>query len=306
MTPELMVSLIVLSVSVALLSGTLASTVLHRYAPARRRLRQIAVSTTPISAWTPSVGLTGEPNALAERISRLFPRSPQRMGEMRGRLVAAGYRSPAAAVIYAAAQIVCALVACVVVLIASGNVGASIFGLIAGFNIPSVWLTMQIKKRTRIIRNGLPDVVDLLIVCLESGCGLDQAILKSGEELAMAYRPLGDELALVCSEIRAGKPRADAFMNFAHRTGIDDVRSLMSMLVQTDRFGTSLGQALRQHTDLLRTRRRQRAEERAAKANVKLVIPLVLCLFPAFYILTLGPSMLNFFRLFTNATSQIR
>ena len=123
------------------------------------------------------------------------------------------------------------------------------------------------------IRNGLPDVLDLLIVCLESGCSLDQAILKSGEELALAYKPLGDELALVANEIRAGKPRAEAFRRFAERTCIDDVRSMVAMLVQTDRYGTSLAEALRVHADLFRTRRRQRAEERAAKAGVKLVVP---------------------------------
>jgi tight adherence protein C len=249
--------------------------------------------------------LTDEPSALAERITRLFPRSPKRMGQMRARLVAAGYRSTAAPVLYAAAQIVCSVATGIVVLVATGNVSIALLSLVCGFGIPTAWLSLKIKKRARIIRNGLPDVVDLLIVCLESGCGLDQAMLKSGEELALACRPLGDELALVANEIRAGKTRADAFMNFAHRTGIDDVRSFMSLLVQTDRFGTSLAQALRVHADLLRTRRRQRAEERAAKANVKLVIPLVLCLFPAFYILTLGPAMLQFVRLFMNAVSGI-
>ena len=153
------------------------------------------------------------------------------------------------------------------------------------------------------IRNGLPDVLDLLIVCLESGCSLDQAILKSGEELALAYKPLGDELALVANEIRAGKPRAEAFRRFGERTGVDDVRSMVAMLVQTDRYGTSLAEALRVHADLFRTRRRQRAEERAAKAGVKLVVPLVFCLFPAFYILTLGPALLQFVRVFFNAVS---
>ncbi len=305
MGANLIVTLVAVTLSVGLLAGTAASAVLQRYAPARRRLRQIAVPTQNTN-WRPSVGLTDEPSALAQRVTRLFPRSPQRMSEMRARLVSAGYRSQTAPVLYAAAQIVCALVVAVATLLASGRLGIALFGLVCGFGVPSVWLSLQVKRRTRIIRGGLPDVVDLLIVCLESGCGLEQAILKTGEELALAYRPIGDELDLIANEIRAGKPRADAFMNFAHRTGVDDARSLMSMLVQTDRFGTSLAQALRVHADLLRTRRRQRAEERAAKANVKLVIPLVLCLFPAFYILTLGPAMLQFARLFMDALSRIR
>jgi len=305
MSTELTVSLIGLTLSIALLSGMLASSVLQRYAPARRRLRHLAAPTVVVG-WPRTAGLTEEPNELAERICRLMPRSDKRMGEMRARLVAAGYRSQTAPVFYAAAQIIAALLIGLVVLISTGTLSYAIFGLICGFGLPGVWLTIKVRKRTRTIRNGLPDVVDLLIVCLESGCSLDQAILKSGEELALAYKPIGDELALVATEIRAGKTRADAFMNFAHRTGIDDVRSLMAMLVQTDRFGTSLAQALRLHADLLRTRRRQRAEERAAKANVKLLIPLVLCLFPAFYILTLGPSMLHFARLFMDAVSGIQ
>ncbi|MFN2581492.1 MAG: type II secretion system F family protein [Candidatus Dormibacteria bacterium] len=304
MSAELTVSLIALTLSVALLSGMLTSSVLQRYAPARRRLRQLAAPTTVVG-WSRPIGLTAEPNELAERICKLMPRSKKRMGEMRARLVAAGYRSQAAPVLYAAAQIVAAIMTGVLVLVVTGTLSYALFGLVGGFALPSAWVTVHLRKRTRVIRNGLPDVVDLLIVCLESGCSLDQAILKSGEELALAYKPIGDELALVATEIRAGKPRGDAFMNFAHRTGIDDVRSLMAMLVQTDRFGTSLAQALRLHADLLRTRRRQRAEERAAKANVKLLIPLVFCLFPAFYILTLGPSMLHFARLFMNAVSGI-
>jgi tight adherence protein C len=304
MPSDLLVSVIALTLSVGLLSGMLASSVLHRYAPARRRLRQMA-TTHRGTTWAPTVGLMDEPSQLAERIARIMPRSPKRMTEMRTRLVAAGYRSAAAPVVYAASQITCAIATGVVVLLAIGHLSFAMLSIICGFGIPSAWLSLQIKKRARNIRNGLPDVIDLLIVCLESGCSLDQAILKAGEELALAYKPLGDELGLVSNEIRAGKQRADAFMNFAHRTGIDDVRSLMSMLVQTDRFGTSLAQALRMHADLLRTRRRQRAEERAGKANVKLVLPLVLCLFPAFYILTLGPAMLQFARLFFDAVSGI-
>ena len=166
-------------------------------------------------------------------------------------------------------------------------------------------MSHQVGKRSRIIQNGLPDVLDLLIICLESGSSLDQAILKSGEELALTYRPLSDELALVANEIRAGKPRSEAFANFANRTRVEDVRSLVAMLVQTDRYGTSMGQALRTHADLFRSRRRQRAEERAAKASVKLVFPLVFCLFPAFYLITLGPALLQFARVFMNAIASI-
>lgn len=302
MPSELWISLVSVTLSVGLLSGLLASTVLRSYAPERRRLRQLA-SQAQEHRWRESPALTTTPNRLAERICRMMPRSAERMGEMRRKLVAAGFRSLAAPAVYAASQIVCALICGVVMAALTGRGQFGLLSIVAGFMLPGLWLSQQVKKRARTIRNGLPDVVDLLIVCLESGAGLDQAILKSGEELALAYPPLGDELALVANEIRAGKPRTEAFRNFAERTGLEDVRSLVSMLVQTDRYGTSIAQALRIHADLLRTRRRQYSEERAAKAGVKLVLPLVLCLFPAFYILTLGPAMLQFMRVFASTVA---
>ena len=148
-------------------------------------------------------------------------------------------------------------------------------------------------QRQKEIQNGLPDALDLLIVCVEAGAGLDAAIVKASEELALAYPALAEELRLVTTECRAGKPRIEAFKNFAQRTGVDDVRALVAMLVQTDRFGTSIAQALRTHAATSRTKRRQRAEERAAKLGVKLVFPLVFCLFPALYVVVLGPAVIK-------------
>jgi tight adherence protein C len=137
-----------------------------------------------------------------------------------------------------------------------------------------------------------------MIVCVEAGCGLDQAILKTSEELDVSHPELAAELKLITTEVRAGKPRIEAFKNFASRTRVDDVRSLVAMLVQTDRFGTSIAQALRTHAEVSRTKRRQRAEEKAAKVGVKLVFPLVFFLFPAFYVVTLGPAVIQFVRVF--------
>jgi tight adherence protein C len=297
MTFELAISIALVFMSVAVIVGTVASTVLHRHAPERKRLRELAVPVEQ-KIWRDGQLLTDAPNALAERICRVLPRSAERMDQMRQRLIAAGYRSQTAPVVLAASQIVAALVIGVVLFLATGLAAIGLVAIIAGYLVPDWWLTRQIHARARVIRNGLPDVLDLLIVCLESGCSLDQAILRSGEELTFAYKPLGDELALVANEIRAGKPRSEAFARFAARTRLDDVRSLVAMLVQTDRYGTSIARALRMHADLLRTRRRQRAEERAGKASVKLVFPLVLCLFPAFYLITLGPAILQFARVF--------
>jgi tight adherence protein C len=302
MTYELVASFIVLFVSVAVLAGTIATLVLRWTAPGRKRLRDLA---RPIGddLWREPQSLTEAPNLLAERISRIVPRSAERMSEMRQRLVSAGYRSQASPVVFAASQIVSSIAVGVVVLAIGGNFPVALLSVIAGFLLPGFWLSRQIKQRGRAIQNGLPDVLDLLIICLESGCSLDQALLKSGEELAVAYRAIGDELTVVTNEIRAGTARSEALTHFADRTRVEDVRSLVAMLVQTDRYGTSVAHALRVHADLLRSRRRQRAEERAAKASVKLVFPLVFCLFPAFYLIALGPALLQIVRAFFGAVA---
>ncbi len=152
--------------------------------------------------------------------------------------------------------------------------------------------------RRRQLQNGLPDALDLFVVCLEAGCALDQAILKASEELALVYPGLAQELKMLMAETRAGKSRIEAFKNLAERTNVEDVRSLVAMLIQTDRFGTSVSLALKTFAEVSRTKRRQRAEERAAKVSVKLVFPLVLCLFPAFYVVTLGPAIIQFYEVF--------
>jgi tight adherence protein C len=167
-----------------------------------------------------------------------------------------------------------------------------------GWMLPGIVLAHQISKRKLQIQNGLPDALDLLIVCVEAGCALDQAIVKASEELAIAYPVLSAELRMINTEMRAGKPRLEAFKNFGARTKVEDVLSLVALLVQTDKFGTSIAQALRTHAETSRTKRRQRAEERAAKIGVKLVFPLVFFLFPALYAVILGPAVISFIRVF--------
>jgi len=144
------------------------------------------------------------------------------------------------------------------------------------------------------MRLGLPDALDLLIVCVEAGLGLDQAIQRVAEELAFAHKDLTDELKLINLEIRAGQARAEALQNFGTRTGIEDVMSLVSMLVQTDKFGTSVAQSLRVHSETVRTKRRQRAEEAAAKTGAKMEFPLVICIFPAIWVVTVGSAVIKF------------
>ena len=175
--------------------------------------------------------------------------------------------------------------------------GAGIGGVV-GYLLPGLFLDYKISVRRKAIRNGLPDVLDLLIVCLEAGNSLDQAVVKASQELSIAYPALADELRILTTETRAGKPRIDAFRNLAQRTKVDDIRALVAMLAQTDRFGTSVGQALRTMAAEMRKKRRQAAEENAAKLGVKLVFPLVFCLFPALYVVILGPAVLAFQRAF--------
>jgi tight adherence protein C len=150
------------------------------------------------------------------------------------------------------------------------------------------------RKRQHKIQLGLADALDLMVVSVEAGLGLDQAILRVGDELAFAHPDLSSELKLVNIELRAGKARTDALRNLADRTGLDDLVSLTTMLIQTDKFGTSVAQSLRVFSETLRTKRRQRAEEAAAKTGVKMVFPLVLCIFPAIWVVTIGPAAIKF------------
>ena len=158
-------------------------------------------------------------------------------------------------------------------------------------------LARKAKRRQHRIRLGLPDALDLLVVSVEAGLGLDQAIQRVGAELAFAHPDLCDELRLINLELRAGKARADALHNLAERTGVDDIASLVAMLVQTDKFGTSVAQSLRVHSETVRTKRRQRAEEAAAKTGVKMVFPLVFCIFPAIWVVTIGPAAIKFIQI---------
>jgi tight adherence protein C len=174
---------------------------------------------------------------------------------------------------------------------------AMCFGGLA-YLTPALVVRRQTKARQKAITNGLPDVLDLLIVCIEAGSALDQSIVKASEELELAHPLLARELQLISTEIRAGKSRLEAFQNFSQRTGVEEVRSLVTMLIQTDRFGTSVSQALRTHADTSRVKRRQRAEERAAKVGVKLVFPLVFCVFPAVYMVCIGPVGIQIYRAF--------
>jgi len=299
---SLALTLVAVFVSVALLVGLGANSVVLRNAPARRRVRELG-KPAGASVLTPAAIVRQTAAQSGPRWSRVIPRSPKDMNRLQRNLAIAGIRRPGAAAVYAAAELLLplsfAVIAALFLGIHSRTAWAvEAFAALMGFLLPGLVLDRLIAVRRKRIRQGLPDVLDLLIVCLEAGSSLDQAIVKASEELEITYPPLADELRTLNVETRAGKPRLEAFRNLAQRTKVDDVRALVAMLVQTDRFGTSVSQALRTFADSLRTRRRQEAEEKAAKVGVKLVFPLVLCLFPAFFVVALGPALLRLFAMF--------
>jgi tight adherence protein C len=232
-----------------------------------------------------------------KRVGNKVPRSPSEMGKLRLRLVRAGFRGEEAAPIFFGIRIAVAVVAFAVFalpLFMTPNIGlaAGMCGL--GYLMPGVVLARLGKRRQHRLRMSLADALDLLVVSVEAGLGLDQALMRVGEELESAYPDLADELRLVNLELRAGKARVEALRNLGERTGVDDLASLCTMLIQTDKFGTSVAQSLRVHSETLRTKRRQRAEEAAAKTGVKMVFPLVFCIFPSIYVVTIGPAAIKF------------
>ncbi len=296
---DLLITLVAGFLFVALVAGYGTSALFSTLSPERRRLRQLAAG-GPTGIVDAQVTLLDKVDPRLRRLP-MVPKSPKEMGRLRRRLARAGFTSMTAIVIYSLATLVTpiafALAAVSLLGVGQGWVLALV-GAAIGYLLPSLALGRLTERRKREIREGLPDALDLFIVCVEAGCGLDQAIVKASDELGLTYPALAYELRLITTEVRAGKSRMEAFKNFAARTLVDDVQSLVALLVQTDKFGTSIAQALRTHAETSRIKRRQNAEERAGKIGVKLVFPLVLFLFPALYIVILGPAVISFVRVF--------
>jgi tight adherence protein C len=171
--------------------------------------------------------------------------------------------------------------------------------LLVGYVVPDFWLTWRVRRRQMRLRRALPDALDLLVICVEAGLGLDQAIMKVSQDLRITHKELSGEFQLVNLEMRVGKTRIEALHELARRTGLDDIKSLVAMLVQTERFGTSIAQSLRVYSDDMRVRRRQRAEEMSAKTSVKMVPVLVFFIFPALMVVILGPGIITIMKHFT-------
>ena len=233
-----------------------------------------------------------------EPLSKAIPLSPADVSRTRRWLIQAGYRDAIDVNYYFGARVLMAAVGLGAVALLTGFTDPPLLigvgGL--GFILPRFILKRMIKDRQNRIRLGLPDALDLTVICVEAGLALDQALMRVGQDLHHAHPDLSDEFHLVNLEMRAGKPRAEALRNLVERTGVDDIRSLVGTLIQTDRFGTSVAQALRVHSDSLRTERRQRAEEQAAKTTIKMVPPLVVFVLPSIIFVTIGPAVIELIR----------
>jgi len=271
-----------------------------------RRLEEIAeLSERPEDARPRFQSLLGALKRIGER----SPRSLREMGALRLRLVQAGFRRDEALTVFFGVRVAFALVLFAVLsspFVGRPNVLLALGGAGIGWVLPGMGLARLAKRRQHRIRLSLADALDLMVVSVEAGLGLDQAISRVAQELASAYPDLAEELRLINLEMRAGKPRHEALRNLADRTGVDDLSSLVTMLIQTDKFGTSVAQSLRVHSDTLRTKRRQRAEEAAAKTGVKMVFPLVFCIFPSIWVVTIGPAAIKFVQVLFPMAHNIR
>jgi tight adherence protein C len=235
-------------------------------------------------------------------VGKLLPSSKD-MSTTKLMLVRAGYRRPEALMALRGAKILMPIVFAVAVYTSGltdspNGLFVWILALLAGFLLPDMWLSRRVRRRQTILRKALPDALDLLVVCIEAGLGLDQAFMRVSQELRITHPELCGELDLVNAQIRIGRTRIEAMRELATRTGVDDIKALVAMLIQTDRFGTSVSQSLRVHADDMRMKRRQRAEEAAAKTPVKMVPPLVFFIFPALFVVILGPAIITIFRQF--------
>jgi tight adherence protein C len=230
---------------------------------------------------------------IVQQFERVLPKSQAEVSVVQQRMIRAGYRGPSAIKIFYGTKVLVPLGLCAVVLL-TGLGSSSFFIYISalglGFLGPDFWLGRQIKKRQAKIRRALPDVLDLLVICIEAGLSMDGAVIRTAQELASAHPALCDELNIVILEQRAGRPRTEAWKNLAARADVDTLRSLVSVLVQSEQFGTSIARTLRTHSDTLRSQRMQKIEEIAAKTTVKLVFPLVLFIFPSLFVVVLGPA----------------
>jgi tight adherence protein C len=233
-------------------------------------------------------------------LGEMIPRSPDEMSRQERKLAQAGIRRRDAPFILYGVKLALA----VLLFLAFASIGGIrsnlilwvVLPVLLGAMIPDMVVSRLVQNRKLNLQRALPDALDLAVVCVEAGLGLDQSLVRIGQELRFSYPPLSEELNLYSLEVNAGKKRSDALRNLGQRTDVDDLKSFAAVLIQTDRFGTSVAQALRVFAENMRTKRRQRAEEHAAKMGVKLLPPLILFIFPAIFVVMLGPAIIAIVR----------
>jgi tight adherence protein C len=306
------------SVMVALLAFlvvVLASSAIFVYLNSREALqvwrRRAEGPGTGIGSETTPEGLADQLAAQLHGLLKWFsrmnqPSSAEEARATRRQLVSAGYRSGQAQIVFLGSKILLALlVTCIMLMVPAKLWGFPsvsqltfyyVLAAACGYYAPALWLRRAIAIRKDALQRAIPDALDLMVVCVEAGLGLDQAIGRVGEEVNRTHPELSDELNILALELRTGVSRQEALRNLAHRTDLEEVRNLVALLVQTDRFGTSIGQALRVHADSMRSTRRLKAEELAAKLPVKLLLPLILFIFPSLFIVLLGPAAIQMMR----------
>jgi tight adherence protein C len=233
---------------------------------------------------------------VVESLEKVIPKSQTEISVVQQRLIRAGFRNEPAVKFFYGSKVVVILVLCAAVTFTGVAANSPLIFYIAavglGYLAPDFWLGRKISSRQSRIRLTLPDLLDLLVICVEAGLGIDQATARAAKELAPTHPIISDELDIVVLEQRAGRPRAEAWRHMAERTDVEVVRNLVSMLVQSEQFGTSIAKTLRTHSETLRTQRIQTVEEMAAKTTVKLIFPLVLFIFPCLFLVTLGPAVI--------------
>jgi tight adherence protein C len=241
---------------------------------------------------------------LIKKLGNLIPQSPKDVSVMQRRLIRAGMRQEGALKVLYGAKAVGGVTLPLLMGLAvagsnydSGNKIAAVLAAAAvGFFGPNEYVRRKAGKRQKEISRGLPNALDLLVVCVESGLGLDQAILQVSKELDQAHPEISEEFGMVNLELKAGKRRVEALRNLAERTGVDDLKKLVAVLIQADRFGTGVAQSLRAHADFMRIQARQVAEEKAAKLGVKLIFPIFFCILPSLFVVTVGPVIMKIIR----------
>lgn len=287
------------------LAGVIVVFGYFRYVRPGRLVEQLTTDVLTAPQMTTSIGVQAKKDTpiirVIQELGEKIPTSPKDASDVRKRLMMAGFREESALPIFRGMQIVGGVGAFVIAMtmrmsLANMNMLFPFIAAFLGAWIPSFILSKIISSRQEKLRLSLPDALDLLVICVEAGVGLDQAIQKVSQELAITHKHICKELSMVVLEARAGKRRIEALHNLADRTGQSDIRKLVQVLAQSDRFGTSMADALRAHSDFMRVKRRQDAQERAGKVPVKLVFPIFAFILPSILAVSTGPAMIRVFK----------